>query len=396
MHRVAEHRPWLQRLRAARPRRGAKTLWPCAPHAARVSAPPTPPLRRQHHAPKGPSPASLGYRMPAEWEPQQSTWLAWPHDPVTWPDRVPQVEDVYELMIRALTKHQRVDLVVDPGDEQQRVQRRLQGVPNLRLVPMEHADSWIRDYGPTFLVKGPPGQRHLAYVDWIFNAWGDKYDALLPDDRIGAWLEPVLKVPRFEPGIVMEGGAIDVDGHGTVLTTEQCLLNQNRNPQLSRAQVEGFLKDYLGVRKVLWLGDGIEGDDTDGHVDDIARFAAPGVVLAAVEPDTGDPNHAPLAENLKRLQGMTDAAGRRLQVVELPMPGFVGDEEGRLPASYLNFLLANGVVLLPVFDHPNDAKAQRILERVFPGRTVVPVPAKDLVFGMGTVHCLSQQMPAAP
>lgn len=350
--------------------------------------------RRAQHAPKGPTPASLGYRMPAEWEPQQSTWLAWPHDPVTWPDRLPLVEGVYEQMVRALSRNQRVDLIVDPGDEAAAVRQRLAGVPNVRFHELEHADSWVRDYGPTFLVKGPPGRRELAYVDWIFNAWGDKYESLLADDAICARLEPLLGMPRFEPGAVMEGGAFDVDAEGTVLTTEQCLLNPNRNPHLSRPEVEGLLRHYLGVQSVLWLGEGIEGDDTDGHVDDVARFAAPGLVLAAVEEDRADANWRPLQENLKRLRGMRDARGRSLHVVEVPMPGAAGDAEGRLPASYLNFLIANGLVLLPVFGHANDARARRVLESAFPGRAVLPVPASDLVLGMGTVHCLTQQMPA--
>ncbi|MCA1812815.1 MAG: agmatine deiminase family protein [Halobacteriales archaeon] len=350
------------------------------------------PARRAQHAPKGPAPASLGYRMPAEWEPQQSTWLAWPHDPVTWPDRLSQVGDVYVQMMRAMAPHQRVDLIVDPGEEAQRVRARLAGIPNIRFHEVKHADSWVRDYGPTF-VRDASGK--LAFVDWIFNAWGDKYDALLPDDSMCARLEPELRLPRFEPGIVMEGGAIDVNGQGCVLTTEQCLLNKNRNPHLSRLQIEEVLKGYLGVQKVLWLGDGIEGDDTDGHVDDIARFVKPNVVAAAVEPDAASPNHAPLAENLKRLRGMRDATDQPLQVVEVPMPGPVEDDEGRaLPASYLNFLLANGLVLLPVFGDLQDHRAQRIMEGLFPGRKVVPVPARDLVWGMGTVHCLSQQMPA--
>jgi agmatine deiminase len=354
-----------------------------------------PVARRAHHPPKGPTPASLGYRMPAEWEPQQSTWLAWPHDPLTWPDRLPQAERAYEIMIGALTRTQRVDLLVDPGDEADRVRKRLAHVPNLRLHEVQHADSWIRDYGPTFLVRERAGARELAYVDWIFNAWGDKYASLLPDDAIGQRLEPILRIPRFEPAIVMEGGAIDVNGQGCVLTTEQCLLNPNRNPQLAREQVEHVLNDFLGTRKVLWLGEGIEGDDTDGHVDDIARFVAPRVVMAAVEPDAASANHKPLQENLARLRRMSDAQGAPLQVVEMPMPSRVDDDEGKpLPASYLNFLLANGHCMLPAFDDPRDAQAQRILERALPGRNVVPVPARDLVWGMGTVHCLSQQMPA--
>jgi agmatine deiminase len=350
--------------------------------------------RRQAHTPRGGTPAAEGWRMPAEWEPQQSTWLAWPHDPVTWPDKVLEVERIYEQMVRALAKVQRVDLVVDPGDEAREVRKRLAGVKNVAYHELAHADSWIRDYGPTFLVRGPPGQRELAFVDWIFNAWGDKYDALLPDDAFGAAIAPALKVPRFEPGIVMEGGAIDVNGQGTVLTTEQCLLNPNRNPHLKPQQVERFLKDYLGCTQVLWLGEGIEGDDTDGHVDDITRFVGPRTVLTAVEPDTGDANHAPLAANLARLKGMTDQDGKPLDVIEVPMPGWVGDDEGRLPASYLNFLVANGLVLLPTFGHENDAEAQRIVQAVFPDRKVVPILANDLVLGMGTIHCLSQQMPA--
>lgn len=355
----------------------------------------TPLPRRHPHAPKGPTPASLGFHMPAEWEPQQSTWLAWPHDPVTWPDRLPIVEEVYEQVIRALAPRQRVDLVVDPGDEAARVRKRLAGLPNVRFVEVPHADSWIRDYGPTFVVKDAQGRREMAYVDWIFNAWGNKYETLLPDDHIPELLEPTLKLRRLQPGIVMEGGAIDVNGAGSVLTTEQCLLNPNRNPHLDRATIELYLRDYLGVRKVLWLGEGIVGDDTDGHVDDIARFAAPRVVLAAVEENPRDPNFTPLQDNLKRLRGMTDADGKRFDIIEMPMPARVDDDEGEpLPASYLNFLIANGVVLLPVFGDANDARAKKILERAFPGREVVPVPSKDLVHGMGTVHCLSQQMPA--
>lgn len=354
-------------------------------------------MRRRHHPPKGPTPASLGYHMPAEWEPQQSTWLAWPHDPVTWPGgRLERVQKAYEHVIPVLAQHQRVDVLVDPGAEEQDVHRRLGHVGSVALHPVKHADSWIRDYGPTFVVRGPPGRRELAYVDWIFNAWGDKYDTLLPDDAVGAALEPILGMPRFEPGIVLEGGAFDVNGQGAVLTTEQCLLHPNRNPQLSRAQVEGFLRDYLGVRKVLWLGEGIAGDDTDGHVDDVARFVRPNMVVAAVEEEPKHPNHAPLRENLKRLRAMTDQEGRPLDIIEVPMPGDVLDDEGApLPASYLNFLLANGLVLLPVFRHPNDAKAHRVLERLFPGRKVVHVPAEDMVWGMGAMHCLSQQMPTA-
>lgn len=348
-------------------------------------------MRRKQHAPEGPTPASLGFRMPAEWEAQESVWLAWPHDPVTWPDRLATVEKVYERMIRALARDQIVDLVVDPGDEAAAVRRRLAGVSNVRFREIPHADSWIRDYGPTFLADGRGGR---AFVDWIFNAWGDKYESLLPDDSFCAALEPHLGLRRFEPGIVMEGGAIDVDGKGCVLTTEQCLLNPNRNPHLRREGIERALRDYLGVSKVLWLGDGVEGDDTDGHVDDIARFASERTILAAVEEDRASANHAPLAENLRRLRAMTNVAGEPFTVVELPMPARMDADDGKpLPASYLNFLIANRVVLAPVFDAPQDERALAVLRKVFAGREVVPIPAADLVWGMGTVHCLSQQMP---
>jgi agmatine deiminase len=335
--------------------------------------------------------------MPAEWEPQQSTWLAWPHDPITWPDRLPIVQDVYVQMIRALARDQRVDLLVDPGEEERAVKQRLakEGIRNVALHPLYHADSWIRDYGPTFVAKGAAGRRELAFVDWIFNAWGDKYDALLPDDGICKELEPALKMRRFEPGLVMEGGAIDVNGHGCVLTTEQCLLNANRNPHLSKEQIEAALRDNLGVRKVLWLGEGVEGDDTDGHVDDIARFCGSSTVLAAVEEDRASANHKPLRENLERLRSLTDQDGKPLKVLEVPMPGRIEDDEDEpLPASYLNFLVANRVVLAPVFGHAKDARALKVLASAFPDREVVPVPSADLVWGMGTVHCLSQQMPA--
>jgi agmatine deiminase len=344
-----------------------------------------------------PTPTSLGYRMPAEWEPHAATWLSWPHDPATFPGRVDAVEETYREMIRALSKHERVNLLVKDEDTHERVQRWAadESIRSLALWDVPTADVWFRDYGPLFVKRQTEAAVEVAMTKWRFNAWGDKYESLLPDDGVPRRLQPHLGLPMFEAGIVMEGGSLDVNGRGTLLTTEQCLLNPNRNPGLARDQIEQKLRDHLGVRHVLWLGEGIEGDDTDGHVDDVARFVGPSVVVAAVEEDEEDPNHAPLQANLKRLRGMRDESGNALAVVELPMPGHFGDEEGRLPASYANFYVANRVVLLPVFRHANDERATRIVQKLFPTRTVVPIYAGDLVYGMGTFHCVTQQQPLA-
>lgn len=374
-------------------------------------------------------PAELGYHMPAEWVRHAATWLTWPKDPETWPGRVPQVEEIFLQMMAALAPHETVNLLVDDEAAETSVRERcaFAGAENIRYHKIRTVDSWIRDYGPNFLVsdkhlsdklqfvadlgeklaaKGDDERKFvgqveqpLAYNDWIFNAWGNKYEELKQDHSIPARLESLLHVPRFEPGIVMEGGSIEVNGAGCVLTTEQCLLNPNRNPQLSKAEIEQHLKNYLGVAKALWLGEGIVGDDTDGHIDDIARFVAPNVVVCAVEEDTEDANYELLQDNLRRLQRMTDANDRPFEIVTLPMPGVVGGEStddrnlDRLPASYANFYIANNVVLAPVFGHANDARALATLERLFSGRRVVGINCEPLVWGMGTIHCVTQQQP---
>jgi agmatine deiminase len=377
--------------------------------------------------------------MPAEWCAHEATWLSWPKDPETWPGRVPQVEDIFLQMMAALAPNETVNLLVDDEGTEQSVRARctFAGAENVRCHRIETVDSWIRDYGPNFLVSGnmsdklqfveasadtPPanasdklkfiGHGKLAFNDWIFNAWGNKYGELKRDDSIPRRLENLLKAPRFEPGIVMEGGSIEVNGAGCVLTTEQCLLNPNRNPHLSKAEIEQYLKDYLGIAKVLWLGEGIVGDDTDGHIDDIARFVAENVIICAVEDDPLDANYKLLQDNLKRLQKMTDARGRAFEIVTLPMPGVVGGTSpgspagqprwggssdkrklDRLPASYANFYIANNVVLAPVFGHVNDASALETLGHLFPDRRVVGINCEPLVWGMGTIHCVTQQQP---
>ncbi|MGI8836951.1 MAG: agmatine deiminase family protein [Pyrinomonadaceae bacterium] len=353
------------------------------------------------------TPAQLGFYMPAEWRLHEATWLSWPKDPETWPNRVSQVQDIFLKMMAALAPNETVNLLVDDEETEQLVRARctFAGTKNIRFHRFPTIDSWIRDYGPNFLVSDKLSDKlqfvghELAFNDWRFNAWGNKYEELKKDDSIPQRLEGLLRAARFEPGIVMEGGSIDVNGAGCVLTTEQCLLNPNRNPQLNKLQIEQHLKDYLGVVKVLWLGEGIVGDDTDGHIDDIARFVAEDVIVCAVEEDTQDANYELLQDNLKRLEQMTDARGRAFEIVTLPMPGVVGGAStdsrnlDRLPASYANFYIANNVVLAPIFGHANDRRALDTLGRVFPERRVVGINCEPLVWGLGTIHCVTQQQP---
>jgi agmatine deiminase len=256
-------------------------------------------------------------------------------------------------------------------------------------------DTWARDHGPIFLTRTSNGQTDIAVTDWIFNSWGGKYGPWDLDDVVPQQIATQLGLPLFEPGIVLEGGSIDVNGRGTLLTTEACLLNPNRNPSLTRADIEEYLRAYLGVTKILWLGDGIVGDDTDGHVDDLARFVNPTTVVCMVEDDPTDVNYAPLRDNFTRLQCMTDQDGRPLHVVSLSMPSPVEYEGNRLPASYANCYIANGIVLVPTYACPNDRRALATLQELFPNRRVVGIPCSDLVWGLGAIHCVTQQQPAA-
>jgi agmatine deiminase len=340
------------------------------------------------------TPAAAGFVMPPEWAPHEATWLTWPKDPVTWPDRVPQVETIFLRMIEALAEHETVNLLVNDEATEARVRARMTWpqAADVRLHRIRTVDSWIRDYGPNFIVRRRGGAS-LAYNDWIFNAWGGKYETLMADDAVGAALEPLLGIPRFTPGLVLEGGSIDVNGSGVVLTTEQCLLNGNRNPTRSKEEIEQALRDHLGVSQVLWLGEGVAGDDTDGHIDDISRFVSPTTIVTAVEEDPSSPNHEPLQENLRRLELARDPHGRAFDIVTLPMPGAVLAGDDPLPASYANFYIANGVVLLPVYGHVNDARAADTLQGLFPDRRVVSINCEPLVWGMGAIHCVTQQQP---
>lgn len=347
------------------------------------------------------TPRERGYRMPAEWEPQTTTWLAWPHNEETYQAYLPAVYNTYLEFIRALVGGQTVSLLVTDESMELKVRDLLVqagiALDRVSCYRVPTVDTWIRDYGPTFVVARPgTAPAPLAMVCWTFNAWGGKYADLARDDGVPRAMNAQLQLPVFEPGIVLEGGSIDVNGRGTVLTTEQCLLNPNRNPALSRADVEAYLRDYLDASHVLWLAEGIVGDDTDGHIDDVARFVDARTVVCAYEDDPGDANYEALHENYHRLQAMTDQDGHPLRVLKVPMPGEVEVEDTRLPASYLNFYVGNAVVVVPTFRHVNDQRACEILQGLFPDRRVVGIDCRGLVYGLGALHCCSQQQPAVP
>ncbi|MGH7629291.1 MAG: agmatine deiminase family protein [Gemmatimonadales bacterium] len=345
------------------------------------------------------TPAELGYRMPAEWEPHRGTWLSWPHKESSWPGRFGPVPGIFARMVAELAEGEEVHINVAGPAMEHDVRRLLAdegvGAGNVFFHHHPTNDAWCRDHGPTFVQRTAGGRREQAIVDWDYNAWGGKYPPWDLDDVIPTRIARELDLPVFAPGIVMEGGAIDVNGLGTLLTTEACLLNPNRNPHLSRREIERYLHDYLGVTNILWLGHGIEGDDTDGHVDDLTRFVAPYTVVTVVEDDPADANFAPLRDNLERLQRMTDQDGRPLRVETLPMPRPLYHDDQRLPASYANFYVGNRVVLVPGYDPAGDALACAALQRFFPTRRVVAVDCTDLVWGLGGFHCVSQQWPAS-
>ena len=343
-------------------------------------------------------PATLGYCMPAEWHPHESTWLVWPKNPLTWPDRVAEVQELYLQIMTLLAFQERVDLLVDDLDTADvvagKLRKRNAALEQIAFHPIKTADSWIRDYGPNFLLRRTQGKAELAFNHWRFNAWGNKYEDLKRDEVIPAQLEPLLKVPRFAPELVLEGGSIEVNGEGLCLTTEECLLSPNRNPGKSKSEVEQFLRDYLGVQQIAWLRGGIPGDDTDGHVDNLARFVNPGTIVCALENDPSDESYETLQENYQRLQAILDGHGAPIEVIRLPMPGRLQTAQGRLPASYTNFYIANGMVLFPTFAQDNDAQAADILQKLFPTRKVIGMDCRSAVWGLGTLHCLTQQQPA--
>jgi agmatine deiminase len=341
------------------------------------------------------SPASQGWRMPAEWQPHEATWLAWPHQRDDWPGKFAPIPWVYGEIVKHLHTGEFVHILVNDGASEKRARAVLKKVgvdfERIRFFPIPTDRVWTRDSGPIF-VSNQAGK--VAMTDWHFNAWA-KYDNWHNDDQVPARINEHLHLKRWQPKckgkrVVLEGGSIDVNGEGLLLTTEECLLSpvQARNPHLNRADLEQVLGEYLGVTKVLWLNRGIAGDDTHGHVDDLARFVGPRTVVTVLEENRADPNYELLQENLKRLQELTE-----LEIVPLPMPAPLVFGGRRLPVSYANFYIANEKVLVPTFNDPHDRKALGILTELFPKRTVVGIHAVDLVWGLGTLHCMTQQQP---
>ena len=364
------------------------------------------------------TPAQLGYRMPAEWEPHEATWIAWPHNRDDWPGKFAPIPWVYAEIVRNLSRVEKVFIVVAGGRMKRRaadiLDRAGVNVDQVRFVKAATDRVWLRDSGPTFVVRDmsvqgqtpdAPAPGPIGLLDWKFNAWA-KYDNHSNDNKIPRRIARELGLHRWVPRVnlagkpvrvVLEGGAIDVNGQGSLLTTEECLLSevQARNPGLGRAELEKVFADFLNVSHVIWLGRGIDGDDTHGHIDDLARFVDPETVVVVTEPHSNDANHEPLQDNLRRLESATDQDGKPLRVVTLPMPEPIIFDSQRLPASYANFYIANQVVLVPTFNDPNDRIALDTLAALFPDRRVVGIHSVDLVLGLGTLHCLSQQQPMA-
>jgi agmatine deiminase len=336
--------------------------------------------------------------MPAEWSPHEATWLSWPHNRDSWPGVFERVEPAMVEFVRALGECEAVYINVRDAEHERHVRKLLaSAVPaeRLRVFRFPTNDAWARDHGAIFVTRATLDVPRLA-VDFDYNAWGGKYPPFDLDRQIGRQMAEALGVPRYaKPGIVLEGGSIEVNGTGALLTTEQCLLNPNRNPTLTRSDIERLLCDSFGIREILWLGLGIEGDDTDGHIDDLTRFVAPTTVVTVVEPNRADPNHGPLAAN-RRLLDTLAVGGHPLEVVELPMPEPQFLEDQRLPASYANFYVANGAVLVPAFGCAADDTACGILGDCFPGRRILGIDCRVLIAGLGALHCLTQQVPVAP
>ncbi len=342
------------------------------------------------------TPADAGYSMPAEWSPHQATWISWPHKRDSWPGKFETVEPVMTRFVAALSATELVRINVLDAAHENHVRTLLEGqakADNVRFHQFRTDDAWCRDHGAIFLTREPSLGEPLLALNFRFNSWGGKYPPFDQDDAIPGQMAKALDVPCHSVPMVLEGGSIEVNGAGTLLTTEQCLLHPNRNPGMNRADIEQALKDNLGINQVLWLGEGIIGDDTDGHIDDLTRFVAEDTVVTVVEADREDENHAALAENRERLGTLRLADGSPLRVIELQMPRPVVFKGDRLPASYANFYIGNRTVLMPAFNDPADEANRAILANCFPGREVIGIDCTDLVLGLGTFHCLTQQVP---
>lgn len=341
-----------------------------------------------------PSPVEEGFRMPAEWEPQAAVWFSWPRPGgISFPGAYDRIPAAMGALLRAAAEFEPVRVNVRDTEEESEVRRYVGRGADVQFFHVPTDEPWCRDHGPIFLIHDATGE--VAVADFDFNAWGGKYEGVTRDRKVPAAVARMLGMRCFTNPMVLEGGAVDVNGTGAVLTTRSCLLNPNRNAGMTQRQVEDNLRDWLGAPHVLWLGEGIEGDDTDGHIDDMTRFVGKSRMVTAVEDNTDDVNHHILAANFSLLQKMHNEEGAPLEIVSIPMPARRLEWEGqRLPASYANFLILNDGVLMPVFSDPRDDEAGAVLESVFPERKIVPVDCRELIIGLGTIHCLSQQQPA--
>lgn len=343
-----------------------------------------------------PTPRDLGYTFPAEFERHRATWLSWPHKEASWPGKIGAMYPGYTRFVKALTNSEEV--CINVNDEVMRsfasqcLMEAGADMSRVRFFFHPTNDAWCRDHGPAFLVN-PLAEQKKIIVDWDYNAWGDKYPPYDLDDKVPTLVGQTLGLPVYYPGIVMEGGSVDFNGKGTLLTSTCCLLNKNRNPHLDQREIEHFLIHYYGVEQILWVQEGIAGDDTDGHIDDTVRWVNEDTVLTVVEEDKNDENYEPLIRNLADLRKMRLADGRQLNIAELPMPDPVIYEDQRLPASYANFYIANTAVIVPVYNCDADDRALEIIAGCFPGRKVVGIDSTEIIWGLGSFHCLSQQEP---
>lgn len=343
------------------------------------------------------TPKRLGYSFPAEFAPHEATWLSWPHKEASWPGKIHTIYPSYVTFIKELTRGELVRINV--ADEAMKnfavseLQKQDVDLGRVEFYFHPTNDAWCRDHGPAFLVN-PQAEIKKVIVDWGYNAWGNKYPPFDLDDVVPTLIGKHFNIPVFHPGIVMEGGSVEFNGRGTVMTSTACLLNPNRNPHLNKAQIEQYLCDYYGMEQVLWVDEGIVGDDTDGHIDDTVRFVNEDTVITVIEEDRQDENFALLRHNLRQLKAMRLLNGKQLNIVELPMPEELVYEDQRLPCSYANFYIANKSVIVPTFRSPRDERALRIIQECFPGRDVIGIDSTDIIWGLGSFHCLSQQEPA--
>ncbi|MGG9960996.1 agmatine deiminase family protein [Ferruginibacter sp. SUN106] len=344
------------------------------------------------------TPKELGYYFPAEFAPQAATWLSWPHKEASWPGKINTIYPFYSQFVKELTLGQKVCINVNDGAMKNFALGHLQnaGVDLSKVEFFLHPtnDAWCRDHGPAFLINPNATENKKVIVDWDYNAWGNKYPPYDLDDVIPTLIGKHYNIPVFYPKIVMEGGSVEFNGKGTIMTSTACLLNPNRNPHLNQEQIEKYLYDYYGAEQILWVNDGIVGDDTDGHIDDTVRFTNEDTVLTVVEENKQDENYQLLQDNLQQLQQMRLLNGKQLNIVELPMPDEVIYDEQRLPASYANFYIANHAVIVPIFNCAKDDKALQIIQSCFPGRKVVGIDSTEIIWGLGSFHCMSQQEPA--